>query len=88
MKSNSNSCCFLSFGTEGMLFGDELSCFVCYHYSVISSKSLKVAFFSIEGKVTQCNKCIYLLSTTSVKYQKQFFFPIRCCKVHIFHPAL
>jgi hypothetical protein len=49
----------------------KLSCFVCYHYNVVSFKSLKVAFSSIEGEVTQYNKCIYPLSTTSVKYQKQ-----------------
>jgi hypothetical protein len=51
-----------------------ISCFACYHYSVVSSKNLKVAFFTIEGEVTQCNKCIYPLSTTTAKYQKQFFF--------------
>jgi len=48
-----------------------ISCFAYYHYSVVSSKSLKVAFFNIEGEVTQCNKCIYPLSTTIAKYQKQ-----------------
>ncbi len=59
------------FGIQGIYLVMKLSCFVCYHYSVISSKSLKVAFFSIEGEVTQCNTCIYPLSTTSVKCQNQ-----------------
>jgi hypothetical protein len=88
MKSSSNSCCFFVFGTQGMYLVMKLSCFVCYHYSVISSKSLKVAFFSIEGEVTQCNKCIYPLSTTSAKYQKQKILPICCCKICNFHLAL
>jgi hypothetical protein len=49
----------------------KFSCFVCYHYSVASSKSLKVTFFNIESEVAQCNKCNYPLSTTNAKYEKK-----------------